>query len=202
MNKTLSLTLLVAALCALMATALLQHRRLSHMESRVEDLRWGALPLDIKRTMAWKQRYFDKAWHAGNAQDWEAARWYLRQVERMAEGIAQADLDTAMDYGPISTLQKQMFLPQFSGLYRVVDAGDRVAFARAYRDTVQSCNACHAATRHAYVRIAVPGEGVGGWNQRFEPSGAAVRHTPSAAAPALAPAPTAASPDPKRLVKP
>lgn len=199
MNKPL--TVFAVAHGALAAAAVVQQHRIASMASRIEELRWGVLPLDIKRTMAWKQRYFDKAWHAGNAQDWQAAGWYLRQVERMAEGISQAKLDDEVDYGPISTLEQTMFLPQFAGLYRAVDAGDKAMFVQAYRGTVQVCNACHAATRHGYVRIAVPGEGVGGWSQRFEPS-APERQRQSDTAPAFAAASAAALPPMSPPVKP
>jgi hypothetical protein len=158
-----SVVLLLAA-----AVAVLQQRQIAELRSQVEELRSGQIPLDLKRTMAWKQRYLDKAWHAGQAADWQAAGWYVRQVERMSDGVAEAGVIN--DNGPISQLEQAMLLPRFADLYIAVNRGNRAAFEASYRSTVQSCNACHNATQHSYVRITVPGEGAGGWNQRFEPS--------------------------------
>jgi len=143
----------------------LNDRRLSE---EVEFLRARTFPHDVKRLMAWKQYYADKVWHAGRARDWQAAGWYAWQVRRMADEIVKADLVTGN--GPLAKLEESIFLPAIDPLLDAMRADNAQAFEARYRDMVLACNACHAATEHAYIRIAVPGEGAGRWNQSFETS--------------------------------
>ncbi len=138
------------------------------LSQEVAFLKARVIPHDVKRLMAWKQHYADKTWHAGRARDWQAAGWYAWQVRRMAGEIVDAGLVTGN--GPLAELEQTMFLPTIDPLIDAMRANDLRAFEAGYRDMVAACNACHAATDHAYVRIAVPGEGAGRWNQTFEPS--------------------------------
>jgi len=138
------------------------------LSQEVAFLKARVIPHDVKQVMARKLRYADKIWHAGRARDWQAAGWYAWQVRRMADEIVKAGLVNAN--GPLAELERTMFLPTTDPLIAAMRADDIMAFEARYRDMVAACNACHAATDHAYVRIAVPGEGAGRWNQTFEPS--------------------------------
>ena len=89
-------------------------------------------------------------------------------MQRLSEGVAEARIENAN--GPVSRLEASMLLPRFEPAFQALEAPDRHLFVRAYQDIVATCNACHAATRHAYVRISVPSAGPGTWNQTFEPS--------------------------------
>jgi hypothetical protein len=126
------------------------------------------VPHNVKEVMARKHYYANKAWAAGLASDWQAANWYVRQVERMAESVAQANV--VNDNGLLGQLERDMLLPRIEPIYAAIDNGDLKAFSKTYREMIVSCNGCHAATEHDYIRVAVPGEGTGMPNQIFEPS--------------------------------
>lgn len=161
-----SVLLTTAGLLAL-ACAYLGYRTYA-LSQEVAFLKPRAIPYDVREVMARKLLYADKTWHAGRARDWQGAGWYAWQVRRMAGEIAEAGLTNAN--GPLAELEQAIFLPTIEPLIDAMRANDASAFEARYRDMVAACNACHAATDHAYVRIAVPGEGVGPWNQTFEPS--------------------------------
>jgi len=142
--------------------------RTHSLSQAVASLQSRSIPHDIKQVMARKLYYADKTWHAGQGRDWQAAGWYAWQVWRMGNSIAEAGIENAN--GPLAKLEQSMFLPTIDPLIEAMRNDDVAAFEARYRDMVAACNACHAATEHAYVRISVPGDGVGGWNQTFAPS--------------------------------
>ena len=155
--------LLLAATAVLLALG----AHAAWLQVRVQQMQEATWPHDIKRAMAWKQRYLDKAWYAAQAEDWRTVDWYLSQLEKLAEALAQADIRNGN--GPISELEAKMLLPALAPIYPAIEARDALAFDRQYRAVVGACNACHVATQHAYLQIAVPNEGAGPWNQRFGP---------------------------------
>jgi len=159
--------LLVTVGLLVVACAYLGYRTHS-LSQVVATLQGRTIPYDIKQVMARKLYYVDKTWHAGQARDWQAAGWYAWQVWRMGNSIAEAGIENAN--GPLAKLEESMFLPTIDPLIEAMRADDLDAFEARYRDLVAACNACHAATEHAYVRISVPGEGAGGWNQTFAPT--------------------------------
>jgi hypothetical protein len=109
-----------------------------------------------------------RAWHAAQAEDWHAALWRLRQMDLMAEGVADAGIDN--DNGTLSTLARSMLLPVFAGEFTAADRTHRVDCLEHYPASVRSCNARRAATRRGHIRIVVPGSGAASWNRVFVPS--------------------------------
>jgi hypothetical protein len=142
--------------------------RVHTLSGEIAFLTARTIPYDVKQVMARKLLYADKTWHAGQARDWQAAGWYVWQVRRMAGAIMDAGIENSN--GPLAELEESMFLPTIDPLLDSMRADDVGVFEARYRDMVAACNACHAATEHPYVRISVPGEGAGRWNQTFEPS--------------------------------
>jgi len=134
----------------LVACAYLGYRTHS-LSQAIASLQSRTIPHDIKQVMARKLYYADKTWHAGEARDWQAAGWYAWQVWRMGNSIAAAGIENSN--GPLAELEQSMFLPTIDPLLETMRNDDVAAFEARYRDMVAACNACHAATEHAYVRI-------------------------------------------------
>lgn len=86
----------------------------------------------------------------------------------MAKTVIDAGIKT--NNGDLARLETKMLMPRFEPLFDTMDGDDTEAFEAHYRGLVAACNACHVATNHEYIRIAVPGEGAGRWNQRFLPT--------------------------------
>jgi len=158
-NKRLNKATPVTSGLLLVAVMVLGYRSFI-LSQEVTALKKWSVPRDIKQVMARKLLYADKTWHA--------AGWYAAQVWRMGNSIAKAGIENAN--GPLAELEQTMFLPTIGPLIDAMRADDAATFEARYRDLVAACNACHAATEHAYVRIAVPGQGAGQWNQTFTPS--------------------------------
>lgn len=167
MSKAANLAIGAAVGVLVVACAWLGYRSYT-LSEEVAALTTRTIPRDVKQVMTRKQYYAAKTWHAGQARDWQAAGWYAWQVRRMAGEIVEAGLVTGN--GPLAELEASLFLPTIDPLIDAMRADEGPAFEARYRDMVAACNACHAATEHAYVRITVPGEGAGRWNQSFAPS--------------------------------
>ena len=118
--------------------------------------------------MAYLERYADKLHAAGAAENWPLAGFYLHEIEETAETVAAED--HVEDGVALAPLVETMLLPAVERAEGA--AGDAAAFDAAYRGLVASCNSCHAASGHAFVRIAVP-ERSAYLNQDFRPVAAA-----------------------------
>ena len=153
---------------ALVALALLQLASLATLASlyrEVGALRERIIPHDVKRLMAWTQRYAEKAWLAARAGDWDGARWYARQVQRMAELAAE---ERVADANGEVGIEMAATLGAVTGdLVAAARAGDAARFERLYGAMLAACNACHVRTEHAFVRIRVPTSDGRHWNQQF-----------------------------------
>lgn len=120
--------------------------------------------------MAYLQRFADKLHAAGAAENWELADFYLHEVEETAETIIdEGHVEDGVEIGP---LVEAMLLPAVERAEGAV--GDAAAFAEAYAELVTSCNVCHDATEHGFIRITVP-ERSGYPNQDFSPLPARTR---------------------------
>jgi hypothetical protein len=160
----MNLSLKASNLASLMlAAAALGLAGWSFVEQR--GLRERTLPYDIKRTMAWKQYYLNKSWHAAQATDREAARWYLRQVERLAEAIVEADLRDSN--GPLGPMVQGALLPHFEPAYTAIETADVPQRSAALVKVAEACNACHVGTRHESIRIRLGAPGLP-WPQSFD----------------------------------
>ena len=118
--------------------------------------------------MAYLERYADKLHAAAEEGNWPLAGFYLHEIEETAETVAaERHVEDGVALAP---LIETMLLPAVARAEAA--GGDAPAFAAAYRGLVASCNDCHAATGHAFVRIAVPDRSAYP-NQDFRPVAAA-----------------------------
>lgn len=118
--------------------------------------------------MAYLERYADKLHAAAAEGNWPLAGFYLHEIEETAEAVvAEHHVEDGVALAP---LVETMLLPAVARAEAA--GGDGAAFEAAYRGLVVACNDCHAATGHAFVRIAVPDRS-GYPNQDFRPVAAA-----------------------------
>jgi hypothetical protein len=103
------------------------------------------------------QRYVDKLYFAGKAQNWRLAEWYLWKIEQSAlpliEGEVEPYRNEKYDTQPLA---KAMLIPSLRAVEPSIEAKNLSQFLTAYSGLVQTCNACHVATNHGYVKIIVP----------------------------------------------
>jgi cytochrome c553 len=108
--------------------------------------------------MADYQRYADKLHFAGAAENWELAGWYLWKLRKASWVVADGSVIEyrgVKDYD-VAALTQSMLWPVLSSLDSAVEAQDPSAFRSAYESLVNTCNACHHATQHGFVKIVQP----------------------------------------------
>ncbi len=100
---------------------------------------------------------------AGNA---ELAAFYLHESQEQLRKI-QAE---APEYEniPVALLIDRLAHPAYAAMQEAVVAKDKKRMLAGIDSIIQSCNACHTATQHAFIRIT-PGTEVNPFNQSFAP---------------------------------
>jgi hypothetical protein len=143
---------------------LLLWRRIDALEKRV-----AAFPppkgYPLGEMMGYIQRYADKLWYAGGAGNWELAKFYQDEIAETVEDIVAAQV---VDEGVEVSRQLHALLPPALGAVgQAVTARDPALFRSRYESMVTTCNACHQATKHPFIQVAVPAGPPAHWNQRF-----------------------------------
>lgn len=109
---------------------------------------------EIAESMGNMQRYMNKLWFAGSASNWELADFYTHEIEETMEELIEEKIE---DEGHnISVLVETMALPSLEKLEEVLASRDADGFKEIYSGLVNSCNACHQVTEHAFVQITIP----------------------------------------------
>jgi hypothetical protein len=100
---------------------------------------------------------------AGNA---ELSAFYLHESQEQLRKIQRE----APDYEnlPVAVLIDRLAHPAYAPLREAIEAKDKQRMLAGLDGVVQSCNACHAATQHAFIRIT-RGTEVNPFNQSFAP---------------------------------
>ncbi len=112
------------------------------------------------------QRWAHKAALSVEAQNGPLAEFYLHELEETVEAV-QEGVPTYEGHA-IGPLTEQILVPSLEALDAAVDAGDWPLAAERLRGVAQSCNTCHDATGHGFVRIQL-GDVANPYAQSFEP---------------------------------
>lgn len=103
------------------------------------------------------QRYADKLYFSGEALNWELADWYLWKLEAAALPVIKGRVEPyRTERYDARPLMEAMIIPAIRAVGSAIDRKSDRDFLRTYQSLVQTCNACHAATEHAFVKIVVP----------------------------------------------
>lgn len=109
---------------------------------------------EIAVPMGRMQRYADKLYFSGKAENWKLAEFYLEEIDEQAEEVEEAN--AFEDEVSLSSLIESMLEPQIDSLSESVKNQDKAEFIKRYGILIETCNACHAAAHHEYISIKVP----------------------------------------------
>lgn len=142
----------------------LQRERRIESTLAARHLTPAAFPVD--QTMADLQRYADKLWRAGQAGNWDLAEFYRAKIAQSTDALVEADAIT--NGFPVGKTAGAMLAPAASSLKKPIASRDSAAFRAGYANLVTTCNTCHQASGHPYLRIATPEPSAERWNQIFD----------------------------------
>jgi hypothetical protein len=174
------LPVLIALLALLVAGGL--YLRVSQLEQRLVRLdggHHGAAPaagamaheaeegIEVAVVMGRMERFHTKWWLAGGEGNAALAAFYLHELEEAMEEVAEAHVveDNGVD---VSANMRTYGLPVVKELERKLKE-QGVAAMHADADVlVATCNSCHVATGHSFIRVQVP-QGITFPGQDFRP---------------------------------
>ena len=118
----------------------------------------------VLETMGYYQRFSQKLWLAGKNQNWELADFYTYELEEVTENLIKGDV-IHDDYN-LSNLSEAMLLPKIEKVEEAIRQENEVLFLANYELMISSCNLCHNATKHNFIKITMPNDS-SVWNQDF-----------------------------------
>ena len=151
--RTLFMVLAMILAAIALWGAVASSRRVFRLEERVKALEQPK-PYPLGEQMGYLQRYVEKLYFAGQAQNWELADFYAREVDETVEDIMSAKV--VKEGVEVSKLMTTMLPPAEQGLQEAVQARDPALFQTRYEALVDTCNACHQEAKHGFMKITIP----------------------------------------------
>ncbi|WP_370088843.1 hypothetical protein [Ekhidna sp.] len=118
----------------------------------------------VIETMGYYQRFSQKLYLAGTNQNWELADFYTHELEEVTENLIASDV--IHDNFNLSNLSEAMLLPKIEKVEEAIRQKNEVLFLENYELMISSCNLCHNATKHKFIKITIPNDS-SIWNQDF-----------------------------------
>lgn len=159
--EILAVVLAGIALWSAVATS----HRADRLEARLATLEQPK-PYPLGEQMGYLQRYAEKLYFAGQAQNWELADFYANEVAETADDIVGAQV--VKGGVEVSKLMATVLPPAERAVDEAVLAKDPAAFQTRYGALVNACNACHQDAKHGFMKITIP-ERPSVTNQSFAP---------------------------------
>ena len=101
---------------------------------------------DVMTAVQWQHI---KLWFAGKLENWDLARYELRQI--------RAGLEEAVTfYREIPVELVAATVDPIKAIDAAIDAKDGFRFAEGYNALTDACNACHVGTGRSFIVIQVP----------------------------------------------
>ncbi len=145
----------IASLVAILSTPLLagSHKaKLEALERQIEVLQTRIAALEARQTFTSFMPNFSERFHvmhrAGEAGDWAVASHELAEMKRLTR------LSTTID-GEKGQLMQRMMGPSFEVLEKAIEHGNHKKFEKALIQTIDTCNACHAATGSDFIQVTL-----------------------------------------------
>ena len=110
------------------------------------------------------QRFSSKLWHAGLAENWALADFYVHELREAMEELEEADIKE--EGLALSTLIQTLPKPALENINHSIKARDRSSFKDHYQSLLKACNACHYSTGKEFIKIQSP-PGLEEENQSF-----------------------------------
>jgi hypothetical protein len=115
--------------------------------------------------MAMMQHLSHKLGLSIQAKNQPAAAFYLEEVEETVKLIEKKF--PTYDKREIGKLAELMFVPSIEPLEKSIKAKSWPIATAGYNKLLDSCNSCHTAAEHAYIKITAPTTNP--FNQTFAP---------------------------------
>lgn len=126
----------------------------------------GPEEFEVAIHMSHIQRYADKLYFAGVANNAPLVDFYLHEIEETAEAIAAAKvMDEDVD---VSGLVNTILLPELERFEKSQAEHKGAKFKDDYAILVSTCNKCHTLAKHSYIQIKTPDQPTYR-NQEFAP---------------------------------
>lgn len=101
---------------------------------------------DIMSAAQWRHI---KLWFAGKLQNWELARYELRQITARLEEAATLYHGIPVDYVGATVAPIQ-------AISAAIEAKDKARFTKGFNALTTACNACHQGIGRGFIVIQVP----------------------------------------------
>ena len=95
-----------------------------------------------------------KLWFAGQASNWPLAGYELDELKEGFEDVVK--YFPVKDEVPTGTMASAVIEKEVAALEKAIEAKDRKQFGAAFDRLTASCNACHQASKHAFIVIRRP----------------------------------------------
>lgn len=116
-----------------------------------------------------------KLWFAAQAGNWGLADYELDELKEGFEDVTK--YYPTKDDAPTGPMAEAVVAKEVADVAKAIEAKDKKTFAGAFDRLTASCNACHQASKHAFIVVQRPA-GNPYTNQSFTPAAgkADVRH--------------------------
>ncbi|MGY6562777.1 MAG: hypothetical protein ACXITV_11805 [Luteibaculaceae bacterium] len=149
MNKAALTALSLVAL----AVAIFSLFEIKNLRDKITDLQ-NEEEVELHVSMAYLQRYMDKLYFAGKAENVKLVKYYIHELEEILEELAEADPE--YDGIELGNLIKQYGISALESLEEKLESGDSTQFSNAYKLLVGACNSCHGASNKGFIVIKEP----------------------------------------------
>lgn len=96
------------------------------------------------------QNHHDKLWFAGINENWELASFEIHELEEIFEDIKVVHPKRE------ETQLLPMIEPGLEAIEKAINEQNKEEFKKGYILLTNSCNTCHKATKHEFIRIKTP----------------------------------------------
>jgi hypothetical protein len=110
--------------------------------------------IELHVSMAYLQRYMDKLYFAGKANNKQLINYYIHELEEILEEIAEED--PTYDEIALGKLALQYGVTALENLEDKLLSGDSAKFATAYTLLMGACNGCHKSSNKGFIIIKKP----------------------------------------------
>lgn len=114
--------------------------------------------------MSTAQAFSQKLGYALEAKNQPLAEFYLHEIDETFEEIEEKVREH--DGVPIAQYVRTMMKPSFEPVRQALRTKQWGAARDSYKALIQSCNSCHAKTRHEYI-VILPSTGRPAFSQKF-----------------------------------
>lgn len=109
------------------------------------------------------ERFAAKLGYSIDGQNQQLAQFYLHEVHEALEELGEIEQHDGV---PIASLSDAIMTPALDPLEQSLSAADWEQAAQRYDILIESCNNCHTAAEHGFIRI-VPSRGDAPYSQSF-----------------------------------